>query len=98
VARERNLADPTWPRRQFSYVIATKYGLTREAYDALVVEHEGRCGICSVPTPDLVVDHCHDTGRVRGLLCRKHNAGLGLLGDDVAGLTAALQYLTDHLG
>lgn len=40
------------------------------------------------------VDHCHDTGRVRGMLCHGCNTALGKLGDNVAGLRRALEYLT----
>jgi hypothetical protein len=39
------------------------------------------------------IDHCHITGKVRGLLCHKCNKGIGLLGDDPARVAAALNYL-----
>jgi hypothetical protein len=52
------------------------------------------CEICGA-TRHLHVDHDHDTERFRGILCSKHNNGLGFLGDNIAGLEAALKYLRD---
>jgi hypothetical protein len=51
------------------------------------------CEICGITT-DLVYDHCHDTMEFRGVLCRKHNAAIGQLGDTAEGVQAALNYLT----
>lgn len=56
-----------------------RYGLTQEQFDKLLATQEGRCAICGDPfnrTPH--VDHCHTTGRVRGLLCAPCNTGLGV--------------------
>lgn len=41
-----------------------------------------------------VVDHCHETGTIRGVLCQKCNVGIGQLGDNLEGLQKAIQYLT----
>lgn len=60
-----------------------RYGLAPDQYYALFELQENRCKICGVhnaDTPDrLHVDHCHATGRVRGLLCRSCNYTVGLL-------------------
>lgn len=71
-----------------------KYGLTEEAYELMVSSQDGRCLIC-VKRPDdrLVVDHCHETGRVRGLLCRTCNASLGGFQEDPRLLRKAAAYL-----
>lgn len=69
-----------------------KYGLTLEAYEALLAEQEGSCFICH-SEEDLVVDHDHDTGDVRGILCRKCNSGLGMFKDNPELLTKAAEYL-----
>lgn len=77
--------------------IERRYGLSREGYEALLEAQEGRCGICRDPQSAhprrFSVDHDHETGVVRGLLCHRCNRGLGYLGDGAEGLEAALAYL-----
>lgn len=81
--------------RQRRYQYKAKYGITIEDYEALFVQQGGQCALCpSKPNQRrLAVDHCHDTGRVRGLLCIKCNHALGVLGDTPEGITSALTYL-----
>lgn len=72
------------------------YGLTLAQYDLMVLEQGGKCAICGARPPAggyLAVDHCHATGKVRGLLCGGRNSALGKLGDNAAGLERALAYL-----
>jgi hypothetical protein len=70
------------------------YGLTLEQYDALLAAQGGVCAICCKPsTIRLAVDHDHLTGRLRGLLCFRCNAGLGNFGDDTDALASAVAYL-----
>ncbi len=79
------------------------YGITVEEYDALLARQGGVCAICGQGEPNahgrtgkqfkLSVDHCHDSGRIRGLLCQKCNRAIGLLGDDVNLLHKAIDYL-----
>lgn len=69
-----------------------------EDYQALFDKLDGRCAICrKTPTGrmGLCVDHDHETGRVRGLLCWKCNTALGVFDDDTAKLRAAIAYLID---
>lgn len=80
-----------------------KYGLTLEQYEVMLDEQGGVCAICGQDEPAahgrtgkkflLSVDHCHETGRVRGLLCQKCNRAVGLLGDRVDLLEKAIAYL-----
>jgi hypothetical protein len=80
-----------------------KYGITREEYETLYSAQDGRCAVCDrledktneygEPMP-LVVDHNHDDGEVRGLLCTGCNKALGLLGDDPHVISAAHLYLS----
>lgn len=56
----------------------------------------GRCLICGEGSRRLEIDHCHTTGRVRGLLCIYCNTGLGRFKDNPALLARAIAYLTDH--
>jgi Recombination endonuclease VII len=70
------------------------YGMSVEDYDAFLARQRGACAICMKPSAQtLCVDHCHATGKVRGLLCRKCNLGIGHLGDDPNLLRAAIGYL-----
>ncbi|MFI9153359.1 endonuclease VII domain-containing protein [Streptomyces sp. NPDC053367] len=57
-----------------------QYGLTEAERDELVVSQGGVCCICSAAAPEHV-DHCHETGRVRGVLCFSCNAALGQFKD-----------------
>jgi hypothetical protein len=70
------------------------YGLTRDGSDRLYAAQDGRCAICIEPfevTPH--IDHDHESGEVRGLLCRGCNLALGYLKDDVDRLRSAVRYL-----
>jgi hypothetical protein len=62
-------------------VLALRYGITVEQYDALFIAQSGRCGMCGSPPRKyrLGVDHDHATGRVRGLLCNGCNVALGVV-------------------
>lgn len=53
------------------------------------------CEICG-SAEALRVDHCHRQGRLRGVLCHRCNTGLGMLGDDVERMRAAIAYLERH--
>jgi hypothetical protein len=72
---------------------ARRYGLSLADYRALEKRQGHACAICRKATRDLCIDHCHVTGRVRGLLCRSCNSALGLYADDPRRLRAALAYL-----
>lgn len=72
--------------------VRKKYGLEWDEYLELLDAYDHACAICG-SREDICVDHCHETGQVRGILCRKHNAGIGALGDSVEGLQRALEYL-----
>lgn len=85
------------------YMLKNKYGLTEADYEAMLKKQGGLCAICNADrggnrhgTDYLAVDHCHDTGKVRGLLCQKCNHGLGKFNDDLTMLRKAAQYLEDH--
>ena len=70
-----------------------RYGLTRKVYEALFLSQENLCAICKKPGKRLVVDHCHKTNEVRGLLCDKCNFMIGLANDDKTILENAITYL-----
>jgi hypothetical protein len=72
-----------------------QYGLSVDEYDAMLARQGGVCAVCGggPGARAFCVDHDHDTGAVRGLLCNPCNAGIGQLGDDPARLRAAADYL-----
>ena len=71
------------------------YALTAETFDALLAGQGGVCAICSGEATGRGwhVDHCHDSGTVRGILCHQCNVGLGHFKDDPVRLAAAIAYL-----
>jgi hypothetical protein len=72
------------------------YGISKDEYEAMLARQGGVCGICKKPPVEpFLVDHCHTTGKVRKLLCRKCNTVLGFCGDDHRLLTAAAEYLKE---
>lgn len=79
-----------------------KFGMTLEEYDDLLVNQGGGCAICD-KTPEengkrLAVDHDHETGEIRGLLCSTCNHALGLMREDPDLLQEAADYLRDYGG
>ena len=73
-----------------------QFGISVTDYENMFVNQDGACAICKGLNADgrrLHVDHCHETGRVRGLLCHSCNIALGLMKDDVERLEAAARYL-----
>lgn len=78
--------------RQAHYKRRRQYGITDAEYKRMREEQGDRCAICGKDRP-LVVDHCHDTGKVRGLLCNKCNSAIGYLGDDPTVIERAATYV-----
>lgn len=78
-----------------TYLMET-YGITHTQYLTMYREQNAKCAICNTKPdawPGLVVDHCHTTGKVRGLLCNKCNLGLGWFKDNPSSLNRAITYL-----
>jgi hypothetical protein len=105
--RERNTAAckkwreshrTAWTSMMRRLNLKRNYGLTHADYEALLRKQDGCCAICGAEKADsrgrrLFVDHCHNTGRVRGLLCFKCNFVIGLCCDSTALLEKAKLYL-----
>jgi hypothetical protein len=68
-----------------------KYNMTVNDYDEMLIQQQGKCLICGSEEP-LVVDHCHDTNVVRGLLCDRCNRFISLV--EKSGM---LEVVTDYL-
>lgn len=89
--RESTEYDPAAQRR---YELKRLYGLSEEDYNAMYAAQNGCCAICrKLSKTVLHVDHCHETGRVRGLLCFPCNTSIGRLGDRLESVLAAAEYL-----
>ena len=80
----------------------SQYGLTQDDYDRMLEEQNGGCAICGCAesghnaTNLLLVDHCHKTNVVRGLLCSLCNLAIGRFKDDKRSLIAATFYLNKY--
>lgn len=73
------------------------YGLTPAQYDEMLESQGGVCAICGETTARrLAVDHAHDTGAIRGLLCTRCNPGLGYFRDNPVLLDKAIHYLFER--
>lgn len=92
-AKTLELQRKCWLRRE--------YGITVEEYNDMFTSQGGVCKICrkhvSTLGRGLNVDHCHRTGRIRGLLCGQCNRGLGFFYDNVEYLESSIKYLKGEL-
>lgn len=80
---------------------ARRFGLEVGQYEGMLADQGGVCAICHQKCPrggELSVDHDHKTGLVRGLLCQRCNAGLGLFHDDQSRINGAIAYLKSAVG
>lgn len=83
--------------RDKSYNLKKKFNMTIEDYQELKKQQNGKCACCpkefSSNGKDLAVDHCHSTGKIRGLLCNECNTSLGLLKEDTQIIRNLIAYL-----
>lgn len=99
-ARARASSNPHSLKERRAYQLKKNYGITVEQYDEMLVRQGGGCAICGstesgdIRRPVLHIDHCHETGVIRGLLCMACNNGLGLFSDSPARLQSAAAYLS----
>ena len=94
--REHN-ATPERKRKQRDTYYRRTFGISADDVDAMLEAQGGGCAICGERPQRLAslhVDHCHGTGRIRGLLCLNCNQGIGKLGEDPERLRRAAEYLT----
>lgn len=80
-------------------ILVRKFGITSAIYDTMLKEQNGVCAICEKPCNTgrmLAVDHCHKTGKVRGLLCSKCNRALGLLEENKNIISSMIGYIDKH--
>lgn len=89
------------PEAQREQAMKRKYGITIKDYEAMVKAQNNECAICFAPGEQerngkLVIDHCHASGKVRGLLCNKCNLLLGHANDTIERLERAILYLSNR--
>jgi hypothetical protein len=95
---KKSLQKPEVKRKKISYKMKIRYGIDIDQYEVILKSQNGTCLICKTPSnKTLQVDHCHKTGKVRGLLCGDCNRGIGLLKDSVNYLNNAIDYLNGHI-
>lgn len=97
-------ARPAWNRQRD---LARKYKISPEQYQQMLTEQNGVCAICRGPETRfdsrlgiltrLAVDHCHATGKVRGLLCSRCNVTIGRINESIDLLRAMEVYMQHHL-
>lgn len=72
-----------------------RYGINEEQYETIKASQGGGCALCGEVDDKLVVDHCHERGQIRGLLCHGCNIGLGMFRDNPSTLRKAIGYLNN---
>ena len=92
--KKQRAEDNTMYRNQW---LRQKYGITVDDYNAMYEKQLGMCQICGVHSSELSkplhVDHCHETGLVRALLCTRCNAGIGQFLENTETMLSAIEYL-----
>lgn len=94
------------PKYESNRKLKERYNITPEQYDEMLHDQGGCCAICgqserarhprSKKIQKLAVDHRHEDGKVRGLLCQDCNRGIGKFHEDISRLRKAIEYLTRH--
>jgi hypothetical protein len=90
-----------FPEKYFNHLLKKNYGITSDQYRDMMDRQAGGCAVCGSETSDIIgrrlhVDHCHETGRVRGLLCANCNLAIGKLQDSPDLFLRAAEYLRSH--
>jgi len=96
IAKKYRKNNPEKARRA---KLKSKYNLSLSDYNTMLELQNYRCAICREVNPvgkNLYVDHCHTTGKVRGLLCQGCNSGIGYLKDSLLLLNNSIKYLENH--
>jgi hypothetical protein len=98
-------AKPSTKEVRYTDHYKRKYGITAQDYDIMLMSQNGFCKICKQPETKLfrgkltrlAVDHCHKTGKVRGLLCWSCNTTLGKVKDSIDLLLNMANYLKESI-
>jgi hypothetical protein len=103
---KRRITERRWyhldANRSKNATLKAQHSFTIKEYNLLFEKQKNKCAICGTShsgsrrSKFFCVDHCHKTGKIRGLLCQNCNRGLGMYNDDIVRLTAAIEYLKKH--
>ncbi len=98
LARARN---KRWrDKHKYRRDINSKYGMSIRERQLLLIKQNHKCAICGIPEMEMMcrlsIDHCHKTGAVRGLLCKKCNLAIGNMMDNIGILQNAITYLENY--
>lgn len=95
--RKQNALTPEEKKeKNILYQAKFKYNLTETEYKNLMNSNDGTCDICEnkfKSKNDKHIDHCHNSGKIRGILCNTCNQGLGYFKDSLPLLNNAINYL-----
>jgi hypothetical protein len=102
VCREKVISD--WHKKHLdkahrcgrNFHLRKSYGMVEEEYQQMVAKQDHKCLICKRYTEKLFIDHHHITNRVRGLLCRTCNTGLGSFKENIDWMKEAIIYLGER--
>ena len=103
-ARKKYVEDPETTQRNLirmrERAKERRYGITQEDFNKMLVDQNNLCKICNTEfksTKDTHIDHCHDSSKVRGLLCSSCNLALGQFNDNTDNMDNAIKYLKKYL-
>jgi hypothetical protein len=104
--KQKNSWNSRTPKKRLEQHLKYKYGIDVETFLKALETQQGKCAICIRDLPDLftyenrrrgyAIDHNHDTGEFRGILCLECNTLLGMAGDSPKILKAAIKYLSKN--
>lgn len=95
-----------YPEKRKNMRLQKRYKISIDDYQKLLIKQNSKCALCEISIKEhqkrkgtnhwFAVDHCHVSGKIRGLLCFKCNMGLGYFNDDLSLLETALKYLRSY--
>lgn len=90
-----------YKKKRYKCRLVGKYGITVQDYNRMLIEQDGKCAICKSDDPkgrsaNFHIDHCHETRKVRALLCAHCNTAIGLFAENVESLKSAISYIEKH--
>lgn len=101
-ARKVRIDEPEryarYKKRHNEYLKEKRYGITQEQFNKMLIDQNNMCKICENEfknTKDTHIDHCHDSNKIRGLLCNSCNIALGQFNDNIEFMENAIKYLVD---